>query len=206
VRIAGAVRPGQVEVLEPFLDVIPALFPLFEIGAVRPQADEKMAGQFSDAELGGHDVGGIFFGIGHVRDSTRKSCPGVAREWGGRNIGPKTGAEDAPALFERKESFRREPGRPRPVGLFAWDRPSPHQMLPRHATVSESAVGTTASQDHFRKIYELTPFRPSYAGDPQPFSFSGAFYESVAFFASRLRARIFIHLDQRLFRWGIRPN
>lgn len=63
--ITGAIRPGEIELLEPSFDVVPGLGALGRIDAVGANADEEVAGELTDAEASGHDRWGEMFWICH---------------------------------------------------------------------------------------------------------------------------------------------
>ena len=48
--VKRTIRSGNVELLHPSLQVQPRPFTVLEICAIRPQTDEQMTGQLSDAE------------------------------------------------------------------------------------------------------------------------------------------------------------
>ena len=63
--VARPVRPREVQLLEPLLEIIPGLLSRLRIDAVGPKADEQVSRQLPDAELRRHHRRREMFRIGH---------------------------------------------------------------------------------------------------------------------------------------------
>jgi hypothetical protein len=63
--ITRTFRPGNVQLLHPFLHVFPGLLAGFRIGAIRSQTDEEMPAELPHAKFGRHHRRREMFGIRH---------------------------------------------------------------------------------------------------------------------------------------------